>query len=259
MRRASRFMQLALIGAARCLKGVSVPRDTGVYLASGRGDLEIIQEVLEQVFRDGQSPKPLHFVNTVSNAACFQVAKLLGLEGRSSFVCHPTSAFENTLRLALADLDVSGVEQILVGAVDAVVAPVDIHRVRLGVPAGTLLGEGSHWLLLQRSPQDALAQITEAKRFDSQMALAAWLKEPASRRPCALGFGPGVSSTEREDVQAAVRGEMLKAVDHDGYYDSLSGAIIPAFLRASSAAQQLLYVNGDADTGVYHAIAVRRM
>jgi hypothetical protein len=258
LRRASRFMQLAIIGAARCMKGINVPRDTGVYLASGRGDLEIIQDVLEQVFRDGQSPKPLHFVNTVSNAACFQVAKVLGLEGRSSFTCHPTCAIENTLRLALADLDVGSADRILVGTVDAAIAPLEIHRVRLGVPADTLLGEGSHWLLLQKDPTDALAQITDWKRFDEPNALTAWLREQTSQDPCVFGFGPGVSAAMRTELKAVVRAPELQIAEHDGYYDSRSGAIIPAFLRASPQMKQLLYVNGDADRQAYSAILVRR-
>ena len=257
-RRASRFMQLATIGASRCLKGVDVSGDTAVYLASGRGDLEIIQDVLEQVFRDGQSPKPLHFVNTVSNAACFQVAKLLGLEGRSSFVCHPSFAFENTLRLALADLAAGNAPAILFGTVDAVVAPIDIHRVRLGVSPDTSLGEGSHWLLLQTESANALAQIAEFKRLESLDALRRFFKQRAFSEPSFVSFGPGVAAAVREELTVATHSREFPFAHH-GHYDSAAGAIIPAFLGSPTENRQLVYLNTDARGDVYHAMVVNRI
>lgn len=258
LRRASRFMQLSAIAAARCLKGVGVSHDTAVYLASGRGDLEIIQDVLEQVFRDGQSPKPLHFVNTVSNAACFQIAKLLGLEGRSSFVCHPRFAFENTLRLSLADLAAGSAPAILFGTVDAVVAPTDIHRVRLGVPPDTSLGEGSHWLLLQTQSTDALAQIVEFKRLESSDASRQFLQAHAAQELSLLSFGPGFDAVGRDEWSAATRAREFQVV-HPGHYDSMAGAVIPAFIRSPSENRQLIYLNGDPRSEIYHALVVRRI
>ncbi len=258
LRRASRFMQLAVIGAARCLKGVNVSRDTAVYLASGRGDLEIIQDVLEQVFRDGQSPKPLHFVNTVSNAACFQIAKSLGLEGRSSFVCHPRFAFENTLRLALADLEVGNANSILFGTTDAVVSPIDIHRIRLGVAPDTALAEGSHWLLLQAESTDALAQITQFNRLDSSDALRLFLEQHGSSSASVISFGPGLNSSIREPLIEAVRGHEFE-VTQLGHYDSVAGAVIPAFLRSPLENRELLYVNGDPLSDIHYAMVVKRI
>jgi hypothetical protein len=258
LRRASRFMQLAVIGAARCLKGVNAPRDTAVYLASGRGDLEIIQDVLEQVFRDGQSPKPLHFVNTVSNAACFQIAKSLGLEGRSSFVCHPSFAFENTLRLALADLAVGNASSILFGTTDAVVSPIDIHRIRLGVAPDTALAEGSHWLLMQADSTDALAQFTQFKRLESSDALRLFLEQHGSTPTSVINFGPGLNSSMRGTLIEAMRGQEFK-VTHPGHYDSVAGAVIPAFLRSPLENRELIYVNGDPQNDIYYAMVVKRI
>src|SRR5262245_23108268 len=86
VRRVGRFIQLALIGACRCTGDAKPAPDTAVYIASRRGDLEVTIEVMEQVFRDGQQPKPLSFINTVSNAACYYVARHFGLHGRSCFI-----------------------------------------------------------------------------------------------------------------------------------------------------------------------------
>ncbi len=51
------------------------------------------------LFRDGGTPKPLSFVNTVSNAACYYVARALKLQSRSNFVCNRHLAFESVLQL----------------------------------------------------------------------------------------------------------------------------------------------------------------
>ena len=61
-------------------------------------------EIMTQLFRDGQTPKPLNFVNTVSNAACFYLAQHLSLQARSNFVCNRYFAFESVLQLAALDL-----------------------------------------------------------------------------------------------------------------------------------------------------------
>ena len=58
-RRIGRFIQLALIGAARCAGQQVLPKETAVYFSSGRGDLEVTLEIMTQLFRDGQTPKPL--------------------------------------------------------------------------------------------------------------------------------------------------------------------------------------------------------
>src|SRR5689334_1064617 len=102
VRRVGRFIQLALIGAGQCAKA-SIPQNTAVFLASGRGDLEVTLDVLEQLFLHAQAPKPLSFINTVSNAACYYIAQQLKLQSRSSFVCNRHFAFESALQLACTD------------------------------------------------------------------------------------------------------------------------------------------------------------
>ena len=77
-------VSLALIGAARSFGGQPARPDTSVYLTSGRGDMEMTAEVMIQLYRDGMPPRPLSFINTVSNSACFYIAKQFALRGRSS-------------------------------------------------------------------------------------------------------------------------------------------------------------------------------
>ena len=87
VRRIGRFIQLSLIGAGHCLHGQTAPAETAVYLSSGRGDLEVTLDVLTQMIVDGQPPKPLSFINTVSNSACYYVARHFGQRVRHPPTC----------------------------------------------------------------------------------------------------------------------------------------------------------------------------
>ena len=96
VRRIGRFIQLALIGCRTMREVARHSRLTlRCILGSGRGDLEVTIEVMQTLLRDGQPPKPLSFINTVSNAACYYVAQNLKVLGRSSFVCNRYFAFES--------------------------------------------------------------------------------------------------------------------------------------------------------------------
>ncbi|TNF35838.1 MAG: hypothetical protein EP312_02765, partial [Gammaproteobacteria bacterium] len=120
VRRIGRFIQLALIGAGRCTQQHALPADTAVYLSSGRGDLEITLEVLKDMVEHGMPPKPLSFINTVSNSACFYIARTFGLHGRSQFVTRRHAPLESALQLAQLDLNQHTVNTALVGTVDIV-------------------------------------------------------------------------------------------------------------------------------------------
>ncbi len=96
-----------------------MPPATTVYIASVRSDFETI-EVMATLFRDGGAAKPLSFVNTVSNAACYYVARSLKLQSRSNFICNRCLAFESVLQLALMDVETGSATSALVGSVDAV-------------------------------------------------------------------------------------------------------------------------------------------
>ena len=119
VRRIGRFIQLALIGAGRCIKPGAAQANTGVYLASGRGDLEITLTVLRDIFERHEAPMPLSFINTVSNSACYYLARTLRISGPSAFATSRYSPFESALRLAGLDF-ARGLTAALVGAVDEI-------------------------------------------------------------------------------------------------------------------------------------------
>lgn len=255
VRRIDRFIQLALIGAGRCCKQHSLPHDTAIYLGSGRGDLEVTIDVMQALLRDGHAPKPLSFINTVSNAACFYVAQNLKLNGRNSFVCNRYFAFESVLQLAALDFQTGAARSALVGAVDVVVPPLAGHRTRLGLSADAPVADASHWLCLETTPPEhSLGRLLAVEQFVDVDALRAWLATLAmdsSWRFAAGQFMPHALAAQWQQELA------LQPFDYRAeraYYDSHSGAVIGEFLR-SNAAGSLLHLNRD-PSGRYCAMAV---
>ncbi len=265
VRRVGRFVQLALIGAARCigdpgLDGRKPPAGTGVYLTSGRGDMEMTADVMRQLYRDGQPPRPLSFINTVSNSACFYIAKQFGLRGRSAFVCNRYFSFETALQLAMLDIEVGFSSSALVGSTDIVLAPLDVHRKRLRLAADAPVGEGSHWLWLEAD--DATgdgARLMSAEVLPDGEALQTWIANQAGDAVTAtLAVGQFAEATEAEAI--AAKAGVTRTFDYRAdraYYDSQSGAVVSAFLAQRPVGiRTLLHVNRDAE-GRFAAFAVR--
>jgi hypothetical protein len=260
IRRVGRFIQMALIGASRCVPG-KLPADTAVYLTSGRGDLDLTLEIMTQLFRQAQTPKPLAFVNTVSNAACFYLAQHFGLQTRSNFVCSRRFAFENALELAALDLTLGNTSCALVGSVDIATAPLAEHRQRSGLAPDTPLGEGSHWLWLGQpdATRPTLGELLAVEQFVDRASLLAWI---TSRRidaqQCQLASGQFLTRDDLEFIRATSGLQHSSDYrDERAYYDSHSGAAIGHFLRRESAFAQMLHVNAD-DAGRYCALWVKR-
>lgn len=241
VRRVGRFIQLALIGAGRCLAGRTAPHDTAVYFTSGRGDMEVTVEVMEALFRDGEAPKPLHFINTVSNAACFYISKHFGLHGRSTFLCNRYFSFETALQLALFDLASGAVKHALVGSVDIVTPPIAIQRRRLHLASDTPVAEACHWLLLSTDPAGARGAVTAATVFGDRAAALDWVRGRGLDSTGSAGqFGDGEAFLRDAGIPAAFDYRSGRA-----HYDSQSGAAISAFLERGAGA--LVHVNADPD------------
>lgn len=259
IRRVGRFIQMALVGAGRCVGGAKLPAETGVYFTSGRGDLDVTIDVMEELFRDGHAPKPLNFINTVSNAACFYVAKQFGLHGRSTFLGNSFFSFETALQLAMLDLEIGAIKSALVGSVDIVTPPVDIHRRRLKLKSGEPVGEGAHWLWLSAERgRGARGAVQGAEFFADRAGLLAWIaKQGLDVQRTRLAAGQFIGA---EDVAAIKQASGITQdfVYRDAlfYYDSQSGAAIGAFL-AGDEGDAMLHVNADPD-GRFAAFVVRR-
>lgn len=248
VRRIDRFVQLALVGAGRCVSGLALPGSTATYFTSGRGDLEVTLDALVQMCEQGHAPAPFTFINTVGNSACFHVAKSFGLHGRSQFVTSRHAPLEAALRLAALDLASGRVATALVGSTDACTAPLHAHRERIGVSPDTPVGEGSHWFLLAADPAFGrpLGVLKTVRSFPDDDALRRHLERHRGElEGAAMAFGSHLSADDGEPLRrvAGIR----SGFDYRGdlpWYDSQTGHGIHRFLTAPSA-PTLAHVDGD--------------
>ncbi len=213
------------------------------------------------LFRDGGTPKPLSFVNTVSNAACYYVARSLKLQARSNFVCNLNLAFESVLQLALMDVESGASSSALVGSVDAVTWPLHEHRRRLQLPVDASLAEGSHWLWIgpARADRPRLGEVIAIEHCSDAASLSGWMAQQ-SLGACDCAFSAGQFFGESDAVtlsRVAALTERFDYRDGRGYYDSQSGAVIAEFLASAMPRRQLLHVNADA-AGGFSAMLVSR-
>jgi len=156
LRRSDRFIQLALLGSAQCLRDQHAAEDCALILTSHYGPISNNALVQQQLCVERQTPKPIHFVNTLGNAAGFYIARNLDLKAANHFVSGRHGGFVDAVLLA-AMLLRSGTSQVLLGAVDECVQPKAQHRQRIGASNNAALAEGSHWILLTM-PDGSTAQ-----------------------------------------------------------------------------------------------------
>jgi len=262
VRRVGRFIQLALVGTGRCIGSREAPEGTGVYMGSARGDLATTLTVVDALFRGGQAPMPLNFINTVSNAPCFYIARQFGLAGRSQFVCSRCFALEAVLDLAAFDMAAGSMASALVGSVDVVTEPVADHRARLGLAADAPVAEGSHWLWLAsgEAPSDAWGELVGARTFGDRAELLDWLRELGlAGADCHVVAGQFADRADESAVVSCLGGAgSFQAPQPPGHYDSQAGMAINAFLR-DGVGGYLVHVNGEIGGPRLAAVVVRRV
>ncbi|HET7922966.1 MAG TPA: hypothetical protein VFM15_09455 [Gammaproteobacteria bacterium] len=162
-RRVDRFIQLALLGSARCAAGQTLQADCAVYLGSGLGPLGNTIVTQEQLLRGHELPKPFNFINTLGASAGYYIARNLGLNGQNWFVSRRGMNLDAVLETAWQDLTTGRITQALVGCVEEAPWPPAQHRRRLGLPDEARLAEGSHWLLLERDA--STGRVVQEQRY----------------------------------------------------------------------------------------------
>lgn len=151
IRRIDRYIELCVAGGLNCVGKQTLPAQTGVYLATRFGAITTSAKVMESIIANGDMPKPLHFVNTLGNTACFYLTRLLGTTGHTLVISQEQFSFEAALFHALMDLQQGNIAAALVGGIDEVTLPLEHQAQRLGVTASGVFTEGTHWLLLEKT------------------------------------------------------------------------------------------------------------
>lgn len=194
-RRISRIIELALLGAHRCLKGARPEPRCPLYLALTHGCVGDATALVKLAAQQ-QAPPPVSFINVSSNMAGFYVAATLGTHGSNQAVAADDFPFE--VALELASLKREHRAQGLIGAVEECAWPLDEHRLRLGLPAGAMLSECSHWLFVDQAAAAPVATLQWVRRYvDAAAARAALAAErwPAGTQ---LALGAGLASHAAE-------------------------------------------------------------
>ncbi len=238
-RRTDRFIQLALLGSARCATGHELQATCGVYLGSGLGPIGNNIVTQQQLIRDREIPKPFNFINTLGSSAGFYIARNLGLRGQNIFISRRSASLEAVLSMAIADLMLGAVGQALVGVVEEATLPLAAHRQRQGLVKALPLSEGSHWLLLQAGDTGRQIQVM---RFADYAALEGFI-EPhcglGARLYCMRGMEPSFAQNLRQLFQDNARQNPVVA-----FHDSLEAAWLTQFLTAGGL-DKLFMVSGN--------------
>jgi len=168
MRRAGRFIKMVCCGGLACLQSVSLDylkgKKTGIFLATGLGNVDEIMPFITEVFKHGGGfPSPNQFANSVSNAAAFVLARICEVTGTVLTISQEELSFESALWLALSYLESGEIELALVGGCDIFTPTVEEYRERVNLTSGNSrsmpMGEGSSWLLLGRGEGEQIGNI----------------------------------------------------------------------------------------------------
>ena len=168
MRRAGRFIKLVCCGALSCLKSVPPEnlkdKKTGIFLATGLGNVDEILPFITQVFKhEGGFPSPNQFANSVSNAAAFFLARICEIKGVVLTISQEELSFESALWLAQSYLESGEIDLALVGGCDVFTPTVADYRERMDLRLDNSrkmpMGEGSSWLLLGKSSMGKIGDI----------------------------------------------------------------------------------------------------
>lgn len=249
-RRIDRFTQLALLGSGRCVQGVTLANHTGLYISSGFGSIANTVSVQQQIFEEHRVPKPVNFINTLSNSAGYYVARNLGLHSRNLFIGRDAAPTEAAIQIATVDLVLGNVEQALVGIVDEASWPLADHARRLAATPGASLAEGSHWLLLQRYSGDHDgARVADVQTLGEPAELQEWFGQTKHAPDAKIYFAPGVDSAVRAACPQLEPFTPLLGV----YMARTAGAAI-RFLDSGDVGELITVADGDDRIHVMHLI-----
>ncbi|MGJ8667970.1 MAG: hypothetical protein ACSHXK_00665 [Oceanococcus sp.] len=156
-RRVNRWIQLALLGARQCVGEHELPQDTAIYLTTRNGAVGDTLALLTGNAQN-QPPAPFRFINVSGNMAAYYLAADLGVSGANQVIVSHELTWFSLLELA----QISNAPCLLLGAVEELVWPLDVHKQRLKLPADARVGESSHWALVDF--QQPGAQIQHMQR-----------------------------------------------------------------------------------------------
>ena len=239
IRRTDRFIQLSLLGAYNAIGQEEIPEESALYMASGQGNLAVFKRLRDQRYIHKQPPKPVDFINSLSNTSGFYVAQFFGLLGKNLNVSRHGLVIENILMLAQADLELGREKQILLGGVDELQEPLDFTRRTLGLCDDHPLGEGSNWLLLSTQKEEALASIEVLSEQMDSLKLKAYLSS-LQQKP-QVAFGGRCESVWVEEILKLYDFELFEYASECDFYETNPLFALHRFVEEGRG--ELLFIN----------------
>ncbi len=236
-RRTDRYIQLSMLGAHEV--AANIDSDTALFMSSGEGNLSVFNRLRDQQYIDHQPPRPVDFINSLSNTAGFYVAQYLNLKGKNLFLSHHGFPAQMALLLATNDLKLKKQNQILLGGVDELLEPVAYTKKFLGVCDDTVLGEGSNWLSVSMQAENALASIeiqVDEKNRDEVIDFIATLDPHAK-----VAFG---MRTNLNDITAFMEASHCIRFEYEascGYYETIPFYVLSRFVESENG--QLAFID----------------
>lgn len=244
VRRTDRFIQLAMLGAYRAVGNDRVDPHSALYMASGQGNLAVFNRLRDQRYIDHQPPKPVDFINSLSNTAGFYVAQLLELHGKNLNLAQHGFVAEMTLLLSQNDLELGKEKQILVGGVDELLEALSFTRKFLGVCDDRPLGEGSNWMLLNTRKERALASIEIVRGKMTLSEVERYLD--GVERSCKVAFGLRCTDAAVEAILEGSGRERFVYEEGCGFYETATFYALNRFVEEGKG-EMVFIASFDAD------------
>ena len=239
-RRTDHFIQLAIIGAHKAAAGHKLPPQTAMYMTSGQGNISVFERICDQRHVRKQLPRPIDFINLLSNSAGFYVAGHLGLSGRNLFLTHHRFPVQMALLAAQNDVQLGREQMVLIGGVDEWIPRQELARKLLGRDQTTVLGEGSNWMLLGTGDEEAPATLEVNPGTLDRKQLQQLLASVAPGT--SLAFGKRFAAADREEIMNMNRGCRRYSYEAScGYYETLPIYVLNRFL--SSEKGRLIHID----------------
>jgi len=164
LRRSSKFNILAVLGALQCMKEKNYSNNMGIYVASEYGSITSVKTVLEQVSQDS-IVMPFDFLNINSNNVSFYVSQALESNGKNMVLTSHDLSFEKALELALFDLELNEVNDILIGNVDESLDEINNFNKYISNVEENPSKDLSSWIYINKYKDDSLAKIEKFSNF----------------------------------------------------------------------------------------------
>jgi len=165
LRRSSKLNVMAILGALKCVDQSILSMNTGIYVCSEYGSILSVKKVLEELSIEDMI-MPFDFLNINTNNASFYVSQALRSNGKNMVLTSDNLSFEKGLDLALFDLEIDEVQDLLIGKVDESLSGIKEHNKYISNPQNLPSNDYSGWLYINKSKENALCKIELVESFD---------------------------------------------------------------------------------------------